>query len=101
MTFELTILGCNSAIPAHNRFPSAQVLNIQDQLYLIDCGEGTQVRMQQYKVKRNRIKQIFISHLHGDHIFGLIGLLTSYSLMRREDPLDIFAPPGLEEIISG
>ena len=99
MKFALTILGSNSAVPAHGRFPTAQVLNVLEQLYLIDCGEGTQMQMQRYQIRRNRIKQIFISHLHGDHIFGLIGLLTSYSLSRRSDPMDIFAPAGLQEII--
>jgi len=99
MRFELTILGCNSAIPAYNRHPSAQILNVNESLYLIDCGEGTQVQMNRYNIRRNKINQIFISHLHGDHIFGLIGLLTSFSLNGRTEPLDIFSPAGLEEII--
>ena len=99
MTFRLTILGSNSAIPAHGRFPSASVLNIREQLYLIDCGEGTQMRMNDFKIKRSRIHQIFISHLHGDHIFGLAGLITSFSLMGRKEPLTIYAPAGLREII--
>lgn len=99
MKFSLTILGCNSAIPAHGRFPSSQVLNIRGNLLLIDCGEGTQMRMAEFQVKRSRIEQIFISHLHGDHIFGLAGLLTSYSLLKRTTPLTVFAPAGLEEII--
>jgi len=99
MKFELTILGCNSAIPANGRFPSSQVLNIQEQLFLIDCGEGTQMRLGEFHIRRMKINQIFISHLHGDHVFGLIGLLTSYSLMNRKEPLDIFSPAGLEQII--
>lgn len=100
MTFEVTVLGSNSAIPAHDRFPTAQVLNIQDHLYLLDCGEGTQIRFRDCNVKYGRINQIFISHLHGDHYFGLIGLINSYHLLRREKPLHIFCPPGLEDIIN-
>ena len=97
--FQLQILGCNSALPANNRFPSAQVLNIREQLFLIDCGEGTQIQMSKFAVKRNRINQIFISHLHGDHVFGLAGLITSYNHFGRSNPLSIFAPPGIEEMI--
>ncbi|MEM6965028.1 MAG: ribonuclease Z [Bacteroidota bacterium] len=100
MHFELTILGSNSAIPANNRFPTAQVLKVRGHLYLIDCGEGTQVRMRDNKIKRSKINQIFISHLHGDHIFGLIALLSSYSLSGRRDPLHIYCPPHLDEIIN-
>lgn len=99
MKFELTILGCNSAVPAFNRNPSSQVLNVHDNLYLIDCGEGTQMQLSKFKIKRSKINQIFISHLHGDHYFGLLGLLNSYALNRREEPLTIFAPEGIEEII--
>ena len=99
MRFELTILGCNSAKAANGRHPTAQVLNIQDQLFLIDCGEGTQMQMDKYHIRRGRINQIFISHLHGDHIFGLPGLLTSYSLNGRTEPMTIFSPKGLEELL--
>jgi ribonuclease Z len=99
MRFEVTILGSNSAIPANGRFPTSQVLNVSEQLYLIDCGEGTQWRMQECNIKKNKINEIFISHLHGDHIFGLIGLLTSYSLARRTEPIKIYSPKGMEEII--
>ena len=99
MTFELTILGCNSAVPSFGRHPSSQVLRVQEQYYLIDCGEGTQMRMLEYKIRKNKIKAIFISHLHGDHIYGLIGLLNSYNLAGRKERLDIYSPPGLEEII--
>ena len=99
MRFDLTILGCNSAIPAHGRFPTSQVLNVSDQLYMIDCGEGAQWRLQDTGIKRGKINQIFISHLHGDHIYGLIGLLNSFSLSIREEPITIFSPNGLEEII--
>ena len=99
MTFQITILGSNSAVPAHGRNPSAQVVEISKKPYLIDCGEGTQMRFSQYGIKSSRIEQIFISHLHGDHYFGLIGLISSYHLLRRNKPLDIFSPTGLEEII--
>ena len=99
MRFELTILGCNAAIPSIERFTSAQVLNIQEQLFLLDCGEGTQIRMAAHHIPRAKIQQIFISHLHGDHVFGLMGLLTSYSLGNRTRALHIFAPEGLSEMI--
>ena len=99
MTFEVTILGSNAAVPAFGRHPSAQVLNVNEQYYLIDCGEGTQIRMNDYSIRRHRINQIFISHLHGDHIFGLIGLLTSYSLGQRKEQMDIFGPEGIQEFL--
>lgn len=99
MTFEVTILGSNSALPAHGRHPTSQVLNINDKLFLIDCGEGTQILLSKYHVKYNRIDHIFISHLHGDHFFGLIGLITSYHLNHRDKPLTIHCPKGMEEII--
>ena len=99
MNFSVTILGSNSAIPANGRFPSAQVVNIQEQLFLIDCGEGAQIRMADFKIKRSRIHQIFISHLHGDHIFGLPGLLNSFALNGRKAPLEIFSPKGLKQMM--
>jgi ribonuclease Z len=99
MVFSITVLGSNSAIPAHGRYPSAQVLNIREHHFLIDCGEGTQMRMNEYRIKRSKINQIFISHLHGDHVYGLVGLLTSYNLMGRETALDVYSPPGLEEVM--
>ncbi|MEL7121815.1 MAG: ribonuclease Z [Bacteroidota bacterium] len=99
MIFQLTLLGTNSALPAHGRFPTAQVLNVQESYYLIDCGEGTQIQMNKYPVKRSKINHIFISHLHGDHVFGLVGLLTSYNLNGRTAPLDIFGPEGLKDLI--
>lgn len=96
---SLTILGSNSAIPAYGRNPTAQVLQTSDEFYLIDCGEGTQSRLQEYKVKRSRINNIFISHLHGDHYFGLIGLLTSMGLMGRTADMHIYCPKQLKDII--
>jgi ribonuclease Z len=97
--FALTILGSNSAIPAYGRNPTAQVLQTDDQNFLIDCGEGTQMQLARHKVKRSRISRIFISHLHGDHYFGLIGLLTSMDLMNRTQALHIHAPAELENIL--
>lgn len=99
LPFELTLLGTNAATPAFDRHPSAQVLCVQDHYYLIDCGEGTQMQMLKYAVKRSKIKQIFISHLHGDHVYGLIGLLNSFALNGRSTPLAVFGPEGLEEMI--
>ena len=95
----LTILGSNSAIAAFGRNPTAQALQTQDETYLIDCGEGTQMQLSKYKVKRSRIRHIFISHLHGDHYFGLIGLITSMGLLNRVPELHIYGPPLLEDII--
>ncbi len=99
MTFELTILGTNAATPAHGRYMTAQALSIRNRHFLIDCSEGTQMRMQQYSVKILRINHIFISHLHGDHIFGLPGLILSMSLNNRKDKLYIYSPPGLKELL--
>lgn len=96
----LTILGNNSAIPAFDRNPTAQVLQTPEESFLIDCGEGTQMQLSRYKIKRSKINHIFISHLHGDHYFGLIGLLTSMSLLNRTQDLHLHAPPELEQLIS-
>jgi len=98
-TFKLLVLGSNAALPAYGRHPTAQVLNVNDKLYLIDCGECAQIRMSNFNVKRSKINQIFISHLHGDHYFGLVGVLTSYSLMGRQTPLHIYGPEGLQAIV--
>lgn len=98
--FSVTILGCNSAVPAHNRHPTAQVLQTPDHTFLIDCGEGTQMQMTLYKIRRSKISRIFISHLHGDHYFGLIGLLTSLGLNQRSGELHIYSPAPLKEIIN-
>jgi ribonuclease Z len=99
MKFALTILGANSAVPAHGRHLTSQVLQFNNHFFLIDCGEGTQMRMSDFGVPRHKIQQIFISHLHGDHIFGLPGLLFSYALNNRRQALDIYSPPGLEEMV--
>jgi ribonuclease Z len=95
----LTILGSNSAIPAHGRNPTSQVLQTAAENYLIDCGEGTQQQLIKYKIRTSRINHIFISHLHGDHYFGLIGLLTSMGLMSRTSDLHLYAPAALLQII--
>jgi len=96
---KLTILGSNAAAPAYGRRPTAQVLNISEQLFLIDCAEGTQMRMQEYGIKRGRINHIFISHMHGDHYFGLIGLLNTMGLLGRQAAINIYGPAQLKEII--
>lgn len=97
--FALTILGNNSALAAYGRHPTAQILQIQEESYLIDCGEGTQEQLSNYKVKRSKINNIFISHMHGDHYFGLIGLLTSMGLLGRVSPIHLYAPTELQQII--
>jgi ribonuclease Z len=99
MKFEVTILGSSSATPIFNRNPTAQALNINERLYLIDCGEGTQQQMLRFDVKASRIDYIFISHLHGDHYLGLVGLLSSLHLNGRIKILHIFCPAPLKEII--
>lgn len=99
MKFELSILGTAAATPAYGRFPSCHVLNVQDTWYMIDCGEGAQMRLTDFHIPRNRINHLFISHLHGDHVFGIVGLLTSYSLAGRQEPFHIYSPRGLREFI--
>lgn len=96
---KLTILGCHSAIPRKHRKPTSQVLEIKNHLFLIDCAEGTQVELRRNKVKFSKIKHVFISHLHGDHYYGLIGLISSYQLLNRREDLHIYSPKGLKEVI--
>lgn len=100
VNFDLTILGTGSASPQLDRNPSAFLVSLDTDLILIDCGEGTQYRLLEHKVKYNRIRHILISHLHGDHYFGLIGLLSSFNLSHRTEPLTLIGPPGLREILS-
>ena len=97
---KLTILGCYSATPQVNTNSTAQVLEIKNHTFLIDCGEGTQVELRRNKVKFSRVKHIFISHLHGDHCFGLAGLISTFNLLTRESDLHIYAPKGLKEVIT-
>ncbi len=99
MTFEVTILGSNSALPAAGRHPTAQVLNIHDKPYLIDCGEATQIQMNRYHVKRSGIDHIFISHLHGDHVLGLLPLINSFALNRRKKTLHVYGPVPIRRFI--
>lgn len=95
----LTILGCHSATPRTSAHPTAQVLEMRGHLFLIDCGEGTQVQLRRFKLKFSRIKHIFISHLHGDHFYGLIGLVSTFRLLGREADLHIYGPKGIKEAI--
>ncbi|EGV42792.1 ribonuclease Z [Bizionia argentinensis JUB59] len=97
---KLTILGCYSATPRADTNPTSQVLEINNHIFLIDCGEGTQVELRRNKIKFARIKHIFISHLHGDHFFGLVGLVSTFRLLTRETELHIYGPKGLKEIIT-
>ena len=97
---KLTILGCHSATPRDNKHTTSQLLDIQGKLFLIDCGEGTQLQLRKSKVKFSRIKHIFISHLHGDHFYGLIGLISTFRLLGRTAPLTIYGPKGIKEIIT-
>ena len=99
MKFEVTILGSSSATPIFNRNPTAQILNINEKLYLVDCAEGTQQQMLRFDIKASRIDYIFISHLHGDHYLGLVGLLSSMHLNGRKKTLKVFCPPPLKEIV--
>ena len=97
---KLTILGCNSGVPRENSQTTSQIIEIGNSLFLIDCGEGTQNQIRKQKIKFSRIKQVFISHLHGDHFFGLIGLISSFRLLGRSSNLDIYGPKGIKEIIT-
>lgn len=100
MKFEVTILGSSSATPVYNRNPTAQLLNCNEKFYLIDCGEGTQQQLIKYGIKASKIDHIFISHLHGDHYFGLIGLLSSMHLNGRTKPMKLFGPEPLIDILN-
>ena len=97
---QLTILGCHSATPRENKHTTSQLLEVKGHLFLIDCGEGTQIQLRKTKVKFSRIQHIFISHLHGDHFYGLIGLISTFRLLGRILPLTIYGPIGIKEIIT-
>ncbi|MDP4290647.1 MAG: ribonuclease Z [Bacteroidota bacterium] len=99
MSFSITILGCSSSIPTNDRNPSGQIINYHDKLYLIDCAEGTQLQLRRYVGRIQRLHAVFISHLHGDHFFGLVGLVSTLHLLGRNKVLHIYGPQGLEEII--
>jgi len=96
---KLTILGCYAATPRTFTNPTSQVLEIRNRLFLIDCGEGTQVQLRKNKIKFSKINHIFISHLHGDHFYGLIGLISTFTLLGRTTDLHIYGPVGIKEII--
>ena len=100
MQFSVTILGAGSASPALGRHPTAQLLTYDTEYYLIDCGEGTQYQLLKLKLRPSKLKYIFISHLHGDHYFGLVGLLSSLNLGGRTEPIWLFGPRGLNEILT-
>lgn len=95
---DLHILGCGSALPTRNHFPASQILNVRDKLFMIDCGEGTQLQFRRTKLNFNKIYDIFISHLHGDHCYGLIGLISTMGMLGRTAPLTIHAHWDLEEL---
>lgn len=97
--FEINILGCGSATPTLQHLPSSQVINIREKLFMIDCGEGTQLQFRKMRLKFSRLNRIFISHLHGDHCFGLIGLISTLALLGRTGDLVIHSPEGLEDIL--
>ena len=96
---SVTILGNNSAVPAFNRHPTSQVVSHDGNNYLVDCGEGTQIQMIKYKIRRSKISHIFISHLHGDHYFGLVGLLNTFGLLSHTQELHVYGPSPLQQII--
>lgn len=100
MSFKLTILGSSGAVPAYNRYPSAQFLEIQNRYFLIDCGEAAQMQLMRYQINFHRINHIFISHLHGDHYLGLMGLIFTMQLQHRTGELHLYTHDGLDEILT-
>jgi len=100
MSFHLTILGTSSALPTSDRYPTAHVLTVHERLFLIDCGEGTQMQMRRYRIRFGKLEHIFISHLHGDHVFGLYGLLSTLNLMGRKNPIYLYGPIDLERLLN-
>lgn len=100
MSFKITILGSSGALPAYGRYPSSQLVEIQNRHFLVDCGEGTQMQLMRFQANLHRINHIFISHLHGDHYLGLMGLIFTMHLLRRTNDLHIYSQRGLNEIIT-
>ena len=98
--FELHILGCGSALPTTRHFATSQVVNLRDKLFMIDCGEGAQMQLRKSRLKFSRLNHIFISHLHGDHCLGLMGLISTFGLLGRTAELHIHSPKGLEELLT-
>jgi len=101
MSFSVHILGANSAVPNNDRFPTCQCIRLDSEYILIDCGEGAQINLSRYKVKVARINTVLISHLHGDHVYGLPGLIGSFNLTGRKDPLTIVGPKGIQAFLTG
>ncbi len=99
MTFSVTALGTSSAIPNSKRYTAAHLVNIHERLFLVDCGEGTQIQLRRNRVRISRVNHVFISHLHGDHLYGLFGLLSTFSLLGREHPLHLYAHPKLKDLL--
>ncbi len=99
MNFSVTVLGISSAMPNSKRHPASHLVNIHERLFLVDCGEGTQMQLRRNRVRMSRIKHIFISHLHGDHVYGLFGLLSTFSLLGREHSVHLYAHPELKELL--
>jgi ribonuclease Z len=100
MSFNITILGSSGALPAYGRFPSAQLIEIQNRYFLVDCGEGAQMQLMRFQANFHRINHILISHLHGDHYLGLMGLLFTMQLLRRTNDLHLYSHRGLDDIIT-
>ena len=98
--FELHILGCGSALPTTRHFPTSQIVNVRDKLFMIDCGEGAQLQFRKSHLKFSRLNHIFISHWHGDHCFGLLGLISTLNLLGRTAELHIHSPKGLETLLT-
>jgi ribonuclease Z len=99
MIFELTVLGSSSALPTSTKFPTAHVLNLHERFFLIDCGEGTQIQLRRSKTKFGRINHIFLSHMHGDHVFGLFGILSTFNLLGRKAPLHLYGHTELKDLV--
>src|SRR5690606_11590105 len=100
MSFHITILGSSGALPAYGRFPSSQLVEIQNRYFLVDCGEGAQMQLMRFQANFHRINHILISHLHGDHYLGLMGLIFTMHLLRRTNDLHLYSHRGLDEIIT-
>lgn len=98
--FEVNILGCGSALPTTRHMATSQVINIREKLFMIDCGEGTQIQLRRSRLKFSRLNHIFISHLHGDHCFGLIGLISTFGMLERTADLHIYCHPELEKLLT-
>lgn len=99
LPFKIHILGCGSATPTLHHFPSSQIVEVRGKLFMIDCAEGTQLQLRKLRVPFTKIQAIFISHIHGDHCFGLIGMISTFGLLGRTAPLHIYAPKALEKML--